>query len=163
MADVQIAYVALGSNLQDPVLQVKSGLAALGRLPDTCLVARSSLYRTAPVGRAAQPDFVNAVARVDTQLEPDALLQALLDIERQHARVRLERNGPRTLDLDLLLYGRRRIDLPGLTVPHPRMHQRAFVLVPLAEIAPDLDIPGAGRVADLAARAQGQAAVRIDG
>jgi 2-amino-4-hydroxy-6-hydroxymethyldihydropteridine diphosphokinase len=163
VADVQIAYVALGSNLHDPVQQVKSGLAALGTLPGTHLVARSSLYRTAPVGKVDQPDFINAVARVDTRLEAGALLQALLAIERQHARVRLERNGPRTLDLDLLLYGGLRIDAPGLTVPHPRMHERAFVLVPLAEIAPDLDIPGMGRVDALVARTRGQPATRIDG
>jgi 2-amino-4-hydroxy-6-hydroxymethyldihydropteridine diphosphokinase len=158
---MQTAYVGLGSNLQDPVRQVSIAFDDLGALPETRLTARSSLYRTAPVGKLDQPDFVNAVARVETGLGPEALLEALLAIERGHQRVRGERNGPRTLDLDLLLYGSERIDLPGLTVPHPRVHERAFVLVPLAEIAPDLHIPGAGRVDQLAARVGASAVARI--
>jgi 2-amino-4-hydroxy-6-hydroxymethyldihydropteridine diphosphokinase len=161
-AKTQAAYVALGSNLRDPARQVRSGLEALARLPETRLVTRSSLYRTAPVGKPDQPDFINAVARLDTDLEPEALLQRLLDIERQHARVRGERNGPRTLDLDLLLHGECRIESPGLTVPHPRMHERAFVLAPLAEIAPDLDIPGRGNVRALLAGLQAQGVARLD-
>jgi 2-amino-4-hydroxy-6-hydroxymethyldihydropteridine diphosphokinase len=161
-ARTQAAYVALGSNLRDPARQVRSGLEALARLPDTRLVTRSSLYRTAPVGKPDQPDFINAVARLDTGLEPEALLQRLLDIERQHARVRGERNGPRTLDLDLLLHGECRMESPGLTVPHPRMHERAFVLAPLAEIAPDLDIPGRGNVRALLAGLQAQGVARLD-
>jgi len=153
----------LGSNLRDPARQVRSGLEALARLPDTRLVTRSSLYRTAPVGKPDQPDFINAVARLDTGLEPEALLQRLLDIERQHARVRGERNGPRTLDLDLLLHGECRMESPGLTVPHPRMHERAFVLAPLAEIAPELDIPGRGKVRELLAGLQTQGVARLEG
>ena len=162
-ARTQAAYVALGSNLRDPARQVRSGLEALARLPDTRLVTRSSLYRTAPVGKPDQPDFINAVARLDTGLEPEALLQRLLDIERQHARVRGERNGPRTLDLDLLLHGECRMESPGLTVPHPRMHERAFVLAPLAEIAPELDIPGRGKVRELLAGLQTQGVARLEG
>jgi 2-amino-4-hydroxy-6-hydroxymethyldihydropteridine diphosphokinase len=162
-AKTQAAYVALGSNLRDPARQVRSGLEALARLPETRLVTRSSLYRTAPVGKPDQPDFINAVARLDTGLEPEVLLRRLLDIERQHARVRGERNGPRTLDLDLLLHGECRMESPGLTVPHPRMHERAFVLAPLAEIAPELDIPGRGKVRELLASLQAQGVARLEG
>lgn len=146
---MQTAYIALGSNLKNPQHQLQQGFAALARMPRTQLVAQSSLYRSAPVGYADQPDFVNAAAAVTTELEPRALLDALLNIEREHGRVREVPNGPRTLDLDLVLYGERVINEPGLTVPHPRMAQRAFVIVPLAEIAPDARVPGLGRVLDL--------------
>jgi 2-amino-4-hydroxy-6-hydroxymethyldihydropteridine diphosphokinase len=139
------AYVALGSNLDDPQRQLQSGFAAIARLPQTQLVARSSLYASAPVGYADQPDFVNAVAAIRTSLTPRALLDALLAIERVHGRVREFPNAPRTLDLDLVLYGERVVHEPGLSVPHPRMLQRAFVLAPLAEIAPDAVVPGPGR------------------
>ena len=159
----EIAYVALGSNLQDPVRQVRSGLAALGRLPDTRLDAHSSLYRTAPVGKLDQPEFINAVARLDTQLDPDRLMQGLFAIEREHGRERGEPNAPRTLDLDLLLYGEQVIGREALTVPHPRMHERAFVLVPLAELAPDLAIPGDATVRDLLAGVQSQSVLRLTG
>ena len=111
-------------------------------LPDTRLARVSSLYRTAPVGYADQPEFVNAVARIETALEPRALLDALLKIERRHGRVREFPNAPRTLDLDIALYDDVTVDEAGLTIPHPRMHERAFVMVPLAEIAPDLEIGG---------------------
>lgn len=141
------AYVALGANLDDPVAQIKAALVALDNLPDVSLVQASSCYRTAPVGLAGQPDFINAVARVQTRLPPETLLQALLGIEQQFGRVRLQKNGPRTLDLDLLLYDDLVLHLPQLTLPHPRLHLRAFVLVPLAEIAPDLALPGRGTVA----------------
>lgn len=147
----EAAYIALGSNLEEPQRQLQAGFAALARLPDTQLVAQSSLYRSAPVGYANQPDFVNAVAVIHTALTPCALLDALLSIERMHGRVREFPNAPRTLDLDIALYGERVINEPGLTVPHPRMHQRAFVLAPLAEIAPDAQVPGHGRVRDLLA------------
>jgi len=109
----------------------------------------SSLYRSAPVGFVDQPDFVNAVAKVDTALAPRELLEALLDLENRHGRVREFPNGPRTLDLDILLYGDVQLREPGLIVPHPRMHERAFAIVPLAEIAPDTVVPGRGRVDDL--------------
>lgn len=145
------AYVALGSNLQDPRRQLHAGLDALARLPHSQLLARSRFYRSAPVGYSAQPDFVNAVAAIQTSLDARALLEALLATERAQGRVRERPNGPRTLDLDLLLYGDAVIHEPGLTVPHPRMLVRAFVLVPLAQIAPDAMVPGRGRVRELLA------------
>jgi 2-amino-4-hydroxy-6-hydroxymethyldihydropteridine diphosphokinase len=143
------AYIALGSNLDDPAAQIVAAFAALAALPQTRLCARSSLYRTAPVGYAAQPDFINAVAEIETALAPRALLDALLALELARGRARTFANAPRTLDLDVLLYGDAQIDEPGLTLPHPRMHERAFVLVPLAEIAPHCVIPGRGAVATL--------------
>ncbi len=145
------AFVALGSNLNDPRRQVEAGFAALAGLPDTVCRARSSLYATVPVGYADQPDFINAVAALETALAARALLDALLEMERRHGRNRTFPNAPRTLDLDLLLYDGQVIDEPGLVVPHPRMHQRAFVLVPLAEIAPDAVIAGHGTAGALAA------------
>lgn len=143
------AYVALGANLGDPVAQVTAGLAALAVLPQTRLLAQSSLYRTAPVGYAGQPDFINAVAAVETTLSPRELLAALLAIEQRHGRVRDFSNAPRTLDLDVLLYGDLQLHEDGLTIPHPRLHERAFVLVPLAEIAPDCGVPARGTVSGL--------------
>lgn len=143
-----LATVGLGANLNDPAAQVEYALAELDRLPGTRLVARSALYASAPVGYVDQPDFVNAVAQVETALAPRALLAALLDIEHRHGRERSFRNAPRTLDLDLLLYGDARFHEDGLSLPHPRMHQRAFVLLPLVEIAPGTRIPGAGRAVD---------------
>ncbi|MHB8679925.1 MAG: 2-amino-4-hydroxy-6-hydroxymethyldihydropteridine diphosphokinase [Rudaea sp.] len=146
-------YIGLGSNLADPPAQIEAGLRALAYLPRTRVAARSHLYRSMPWGRADQPEFVNAVARLETGLEPCDLLGQLLAIERRAGREREgARWGPRVLDLDILLYGDRRVAEPGLRVPHPHLHERAFVLVPLAEIAPDLDIPGHGRIADLLAR-----------
>lgn len=144
------AYVGLGSNLAEPREQLESALVALAALPDTRVVRVSSFYRTAPVGYAGQPDFINAVVAIETCLGPRALLDALLAIEQRHGRVRAIPNGPRTLDLDLLIHGANRTAEPGLTLPHPRMHERAFVMVPLAEIAPDLPMPGHGTAADLA-------------
>ena len=138
------AFVGLGSNLHQPVAQLELALNELGRLPKTRLVARSSLYRSAPVGFTEQPDFVNAVAQLETELGPDALLAALLDIEHKHGRVRHFVNGPRPLDLDLLIHGETICHRNGLTLPHPRMHERAFVLQPLVEIAEDCCIPGQG-------------------
>lgn len=144
---MKTAYVALGANLDDPATTVRAAFAALANLPDSRIVRCSSLYRTAPVGIADQPEFINAVAELETSLAPEALLDALLEIEQRFGRIRAERNGPRTLDLDLLLYDDQCVDLPRLTLPHPRLHLRAFVLQPLAEIAPDLEIPGRGTVA----------------
>ncbi len=143
-----IATIGLGANLNDPAAQVEYAFAELGRLPGTRLIARSSLYASAPVGYVDQPDFVNAVAQLETPLSPRALLEALLEIEHRHGRERSFRNAPRTLDLDLLLYGDARFHEDGLSLPHPRMHERAFVLRPLLEIAPDATIPGLGRAAD---------------
>jgi 2-amino-4-hydroxy-6-hydroxymethyldihydropteridine diphosphokinase len=143
-----IATIGLGANLNDPAAQVDYALAELDRLPGTRLIAQSSLYASAPVGSVDQPDFINAVAQVETSLAPRALLDALLDIEHRHGRERSFRNAPRTLDLDLLLYGHAHFHEDALTLPHPRMTERAFVLLPLLEIAPDTLIPGRGAAAD---------------
>ena len=155
------AYIALGGNIGDPVSQVRAGIDALAVLPQTRLVRASSLYRSAPVGYLDQPDFVNAVAHVETALTPRALLDHLLEIERRHGRVREFANAPRTLDLDIALYGELECDEPSLTIPHPRLTQRAFVLLPLAEIAPDALVAGLGRVRDLAARVDAAGVKRI--
>lgn len=146
------AYIALGSNLEDPRTQVERGFAALAALPHTRVDARSRLFLTRPWGVRDQPDFVNAVAAIHTDLSPRELLDALLAIETRAGRVRGVRNGPRVLDLDLLCYGDRVERAADIEIPHPRLHQRAFVLVPLADVAPDLEIPGRGRVRDLLAR-----------
>jgi len=139
-----IAFIGLGSNLEDPRSQLQRAFAELDGLPETRLVAHSSLYRSAPLGYPDQPEFVNAVAKVATALTPQALLQALLQIEHEHGRERTFRNAPRTLDLDVLLYDDTQLHEHGLTIPHPQMHLRAFVLQPLLEIAPDAAISGMG-------------------
>ena len=140
-----IAFIGLGSNLEDPRSQLQHAFTELDGLPETRLVARSSLYRSAPLGYPDQPEFVNAVAEIATALTPQTLLQALLQIEHRHGRERTFRNAPRTLDLDMLLYDDTQLHEHGLTIPHPQMHLRAFVLQPLLEIAPDAGIPGMGR------------------
>ncbi len=155
------AFIGLGSNLEDPSNQLQRAFAELGGLPDTCLVARSSLYRSAPLGYADQPEFVNAVAKITTALAPQALLQALLQIERGHGRERIFRNAPRTLDLDMLLYDDMRMHEHGLTVPHPQMHLRAFVLQPLLEIAPDAVIPGRGKARQALRNCRDQSVERL--
>jgi 2-amino-4-hydroxy-6-hydroxymethyldihydropteridine diphosphokinase len=145
------AYVALGSNLAHPMSQVTDALGELARLPASSLIARSSLYRTPPLGPADQPDYINAVACLSTTLASECLLDELQALEQVHGRVRDgARWGPRTLDLDLLLYGEEIIDTLRLQVPHPRIAERAFVLYPLASIAPgDLWIPGHGSLGSL--------------
>lgn len=144
------AYIGIGSNLNDPAAQVQQAFQGLAELTASRLIVRSSLYRTPPVGGpAGQPDYVNAVAALDTELNPDELLTALQAIEAQQGRVRTVRWGPRTLDLDVLLYGSMQRDAPRLTLPHPRLHERAFVLYPLYDIAPDLMIPGQGSLTEL--------------
>ena len=143
-------FIGLGSNLADPLAQVSSALDALGGLPQTRLLQHSSLYRSAPVGYLEQPDFINAVAQLETELSPRALLDALLALEHQHGRTREFCNAPRTLDLDVLLYDDLQHHEHGLTIPHPQMHLRAFVLEPLLEIAPDCVIPGIGTAANAA-------------
>jgi 2-amino-4-hydroxy-6-hydroxymethyldihydropteridine diphosphokinase len=144
------AFVALGANLGDRLATVRTAIDGLGRLG--IVRARSSVYETEPVGYAGQPAYLNAVVRLDTELDPMALLRGLLAIEQEFGRVRTFPNAPRTLDLDLLLYDDLVLDEEQLTVPHPRMSERAFVLVPLHEIAPELIVPGAGRsVSDLLA------------
>lgn len=142
-----VAFIGLGANLEKPVAQVNAAMEALGQLPQTRLLKRSSLYRSAPVGYLDQPDFINAVAQVETALPPKALLEALLQLEREFGRTREFQNAPRTLDLDVLLYGDLIHHEHGLTLPHPQMHRRAFVLQPLLEIAPDCVIPGIGSAA----------------
>lgn len=145
------AYIALGGNLGDPRRQLLDAVDALARLPSTQLLRRSRLYRTLPWGMLEQPPFINAAALLDTGLAPHDLLDALLAIEQRAGRVRAERNGPRTLDLDLLHMEGVRLDDERLTLPHPRIAERAFVLLPLADLAPGLLLPGQGRVADLLA------------
>ena len=157
------AYIALGSNLDDPQLQVRRACDALRSLSQTCCHRFSRLYVSAPMGPREQPDYINACAGLLTLLEPDALLAALQRIEADHGRQRdAGRWGPRTLDLDLLCFGRRTSKLAALTLPHPGIGERNFVLLPLAEIAPDLMVPGLGRVASLSASIgrQGIRAVR---
>ncbi|HEY4374515.1 MAG TPA: 2-amino-4-hydroxy-6-hydroxymethyldihydropteridine diphosphokinase [Burkholderiales bacterium] len=144
------AYVGLGANLGEPAAAVRAALAELARLPAVTPVAQSSLYVTKPVD-AGGPDYCNAAAALDTTLGALDLLHALQAIEQAHGRKRPYRNAPRTLDLDLLLYGDTQMQSAELTLPHPRMHLRAFVLAPLAEIAPDLLIPGQGAVGALLA------------
>jgi len=157
-----IAYIGLGSNLEDPLDQLRRAFADIDKLPDTRMVARSSLYRSAPIGLLDQPDFVNAVAKIETTLTPQTLLQALLNIEHQHGRERTIRNAPRTLDLDVLLYDDIQLNEPGLTIPHQQMHLRAFVLRPLLEIAPDIGIPGIGRAEEMLIRCQNQVLERLE-
>jgi 2-amino-4-hydroxy-6-hydroxymethyldihydropteridine diphosphokinase len=156
-----IAWIGIGANLGDARANVADALARLARLPDTTLLRASSLYRTAPIDSSGD-DYINAVACLDTALDAHALLAALLGIEQDHGRERPYRNAPRTLDLDLLLYGDQVIvDTPALIVPHPRMHERAFVLAPLAELAPELRIRGHGRVADLLPKVADQAIEKL--
>lgn len=154
-------YVALGANLGDPVAQLLQAVDALAALPHTRLMARSSLYRSRPVGGPAQPDYVNAVVWLVSALKPRALLRHCLAIEARHGRERLQKNAPRTLDLDLLLYDGLIMHEPGLTLPHPRMHTRGFVLQPLAEIAPEAVIPGRGAVLELLAAVDTSDLVRL--
>jgi 2-amino-4-hydroxy-6-hydroxymethyldihydropteridine diphosphokinase len=155
------AYIGIGSNLDEPRRQVEQAMAELARLPGTTLKKASSLYRTAPVGFAAQPDYVNAVAELDTELGAEPLLRHLQAIEERHGRQRSFPDAPRTLDLDLLLHGDAETASAQLTLPHPRMHQRAFVLEPLLEIAPQISIPGAGPARECLARCSGQPVERM--
>jgi 2-amino-4-hydroxy-6-hydroxymethyldihydropteridine diphosphokinase len=150
------AYVALGSNLGNPVQTLEDAIDAMAALRGSLLKAISSLYRSAPVGLKHQPDFINAVVAVDTRLDAHELLNELFLLEARFGRERSVKNAPRTLDLDLLLHGDTVLDDPELTLPHPRMHERAFVLAPLAEIAPGLIVPGHGPVGDLLAACAGQ-------
>jgi 2-amino-4-hydroxy-6-hydroxymethyldihydropteridine diphosphokinase len=150
------SFIGLGSNLGDSAGMLRDAIMELDRMPDCSMLQASSLYRTAPIAQTPQPDYINAVARLDTALEPAELLSQLLALEARHGRVRSVADAPRTLDLDLLLYGDLVVDRPGLRLPHPRMHQRAFVLVPLIEIAPECAIPGHGLARDCLARLSGQ-------
>jgi 2-amino-4-hydroxy-6-hydroxymethyldihydropteridine diphosphokinase len=156
-----ICHIGIGANLGDAKANVEDAIARLSALPHTSLLARSHAYRSAPIDSCGD-DYVNAVARIETDLQPEALLDALHGIELAHGRERPYRNAPRTLDLDLLLYGDERVEQPHLHVPHPRMHQRAFVLLPLLEIAPDAYIPGLGAARQFLPSVAGQAVERID-
>jgi len=157
----QRCFIALGANLGDPVATVKAAILALRELPQTEFIAASSLYRTAPVGLKHQPDFINAVVELIAVSPAPTFLESLFEIEARFGRQRSVKNAPRTLDLDLLLYGDDVSNDPQLTLPHPRMHERAFVLAPLAEIAPRLTIPGRGSVADLLLRCADQQIEKI--
>ena len=144
------AYIGIGSNLEDPVAQVKDAIEELGMLPDTILAGRSSLYTNKPMGPQDQPDYINAVVGLDTLLSVDELFAQLMRIEELAGRVRDgKRWGPRILDLDLLLYGKKKVDKAGLKVPHPGLHERDFVIIPLAEVAGNLNIPGHGLLSTL--------------
>ena len=148
------AYIALGSNLQDPVKQVQSALRAVANIPNTRLIKQSSLYQTAPIDCVSDaqqpvPDFINAVVLLETDLTAIALLDALFEIENTAGRVRPYLNAPRVLDCDLLLYDNITINTSKLILPHPRMHSRGFVLLPLFEIAPHLSLPNHGKIAQL--------------
>ena len=134
-----LAYVGIGSNLEHPRAQVLAAFQELNQLPHTRVVKKSSLYRSVPIGYADQPDFINAVVQIETSLSADEILVQLKTIEARHGRKRSFPNAPRTLDLDLLLFGNTKLNSPTLTLPHPRMHERAFVLKPLLEISPQLN------------------------
>ncbi|MEL0082369.1 MAG: 2-amino-4-hydroxy-6-hydroxymethyldihydropteridine diphosphokinase [Gammaproteobacteria bacterium] len=157
-------YVALGSNLDDPVAQISTALRELNALPETTCNQVSSIYRSRPMGPPNQPDFINAVAELATGLEAAELLKQMLQIEihhgRQRSRAGATKNGPRTLDLDLLLYGDYSVDEPGLTLPHPGLAHRDFVLLPLLEIAPNLAVSGLGPLGALKHKSNDYGAVR---
>ena len=155
------AFIALGSNLQDPQAQVKRALKTIANTTNIKLIKASSLYRTLPVGYDNQPDFINAVAEIETDLNPLALLHTLLEIEAQHGRERPFPNAPRVLDLDVLLYEGVATNSPALTLPHPRMHTRGFVMLPLAEIAPKISIGNHGYADDLAAKCDNQGVSKL--
>lgn len=153
-------FVGLGANLGDARAAVEAALVQLAGLPGTMLVARSALYRSAPVD-ASGPDFINAVAELCTAMQPIELLRALQTIEQAHGRERPYHHAPRTLDLDLLLHGQQVLHTPALTLPHPRLHQRAFVLLPLLELAPDLRHPELGALAKYRAATAQQTLERL--
>ena len=155
-------YIGLGGNIGTPAQTLREAIAALDSVAGTRLLRASSLWRTAPLGHAEQPDFINAVAEVDSTLAPRALLEALLALEQRFGRERSFANAPRTLDLDLLLHGGSVVDEPGLTLPHPRMHERAFVLAPLLELSPDCVIPGRGRARECLARITDQSVEKLE-
>lgn len=156
------AYIGLGSNLDDPLQQLKQAMDELGKLAEDGIEC-SSFYRTGPIGFADQPDFLNAACRFETALAPEELLARLLQIEAKHGRRRDGvRDGPRALDLDLLLYDDQILNSPRLSLPHPRLHERAFVLYPLFELNPELSVPGHGPVAELIRACRDQRIERLD-
>lgn len=155
------AFVGLGANLGQPRAQLELAIREIDRLPDSRVVRQSSIYRSAPLGYADQPEYVNAVVQLETDLPPQRLLAELQAIENAHGRQRSFANAPRTLDLDLLMVGDLEIDSPSLQLPHPRMHERAFVLVPLVEIAPQAVVPGRGPAVELLGKCVHQSVERI--
>ncbi|MEN8107441.1 MAG: 2-amino-4-hydroxy-6-hydroxymethyldihydropteridine diphosphokinase [Pseudomonadota bacterium] len=157
-----MAYIGIGSNLDDPVRQVKEALEELDSIPDSVLVAQSGLYGSKPMGPADQPDYVNAVAAIDTLLSAEELLRALQKIEDRMGRERSDDKwGPRLIDLDLLLYGKRKIRTDELTLPHPGMHERDFVIIPLAEIAGNMNLPGHGMLSTLIASCENHSVKKL--
>lgn len=158
---VVTAFIGIGSNLDNPLLQVQTALRELAELPNTELIQSSSLYRTPPMGPPGQPDYINAVVELATALGPIDLLDQLQALEATHGRVRDIHWGPRTLDLDLLLYGNQAIYTARLSVPHPGIAERPFVVLPLAEIAPTLEIPGLGPISALRAALHRASIVRL--
>ena len=154
-------FIGLGANLGNAIGTLEKALEALAAIPQSRVVSHSSFYRSAPLGFSGQPDFVNSVALLRTRLSAREVLDQLHEIENRFGRTREFRNAPRTLDLDLLLHGQERISTHDLEVPHPRMHVRRFVLEPLAEIAPQMNIPGRGSVADLLRECDDQAVERL--
>ena len=157
-----LAYVGLGANIGEPRRQLRAALDELDGLPKTRVAARSSLYRSAPLDHVDQPEFLNSVAQIDTGLAPEALLDRLQEIENRHGRERPFAGAPRTLDLDLLLYGDQTIASARLTVPHPRMHERAFVLQPLLELDAAISVPGKGPASALLVACGSQKIKRVD-
>ncbi len=155
------AFIALGSNLQDPQAQVERALQTIANTLNIKLIKASSLFKTAPIGYDNQPDFINAVAEIETDLSPLALLHTLLAIEAKHGRERPFPNAPRVLDLDVLLYGNIEINTAELTLPHPRMHTRGFVMLPLAEIAPKINIGNHGYADELASKCDNQGVSKL--
>jgi 2-amino-4-hydroxy-6-hydroxymethyldihydropteridine diphosphokinase len=155
------AFIALGSNLQDPQAQVERALQTIANTPNIKLIKASSLFKTVPIGYDNQPDFINAVAEIETDLSPLELLHTLLEIEAQHGRERPFPNAPRVLDLDVLLYGNIEINTAELTLPHPRMHTRGFVMLPLAEIAPKINIRNHGYADELASKCDNQGVSKL--
>lgn len=164
MADAVRAFVGLGGNIGDVASTLAEAIWAMDSLPQTSVRTRSGLYRSPPWGCTDQPDFINAVVELQTRLAAIVLLDSLVEIEEKFGRVRNpdDRWGPRRLDLDLLVFGDQSLQSPGLQVPHPRLHERGFVLVPLAQIAPDLEVPGRGRVSDLLAAIDASSVEAID-
>ena len=156
-----LAYIGLGANIGEPRRQLQTALQEMRALPNTRITGTSDFYRSAPVGHLEQPEFLNAVVELDTDLSPGVLLENLQKIENNHGRVRPFAGAPRTLDLDLLLYGDETIASPLLTVPHPRMHERAFVLQPLLELVPAISVPGKGLARSLLSACSSQKIEKI--
>ncbi|MBC7625413.1 MAG: 2-amino-4-hydroxy-6-hydroxymethyldihydropteridine diphosphokinase [Aeromicrobium sp.] len=155
--------IGLGSNMDHPVKQIQDALREIAATPACSVIKMSMMYESSPVGGVEQAHFINAVAEIETTLTPRAMMARLLEIELQHGRVRTTRNGPRTLDLDILMFNDWLIDEPDLVIPHPRAHERAFVLLPLIEISPDISIPGVGVAHKFLASVSAQAVERYVG